>query len=256
MSQFEYQQYYDRNLPHIQPPEATLFVTFRLDGSLPQSALEEWRADKRKLEAERLRREAIGGAPLDPEVVAEEKLDFQRRWFGKFEDLLHGEKVGPVWLKDERVAKIVADALHYRDGKVYLLFAYCIMPNHVHTVFAPLLTEELARKLAEKARLRAKDGKRKAQTDDEDDDPVLAVIMQSLKGYTARKCNLALGRSGQFWQHESYDHVVRVAQEWDKTIKYVMNNPVKAGLVEEWQDWKWSYLRQDQSKENSEPEQG
>ena len=30
MSQFDYQESYDRNLPHIQPPGATLFVTFRL----------------------------------------------------------------------------------------------------------------------------------------------------------------------------------------------------------------------------------
>jgi REP element-mobilizing transposase RayT len=247
MSQFDYQEYYKRNLPHIQPPEATLFITFRLDGSLPQSALDQWLADNRKLEAERLKREAIGGAPLDPEVVAEEKLDFHRRWFGKFEALLDGAKTGPVWLKDERVAQIVADALHYRDDKVYLLFAYCIMPNHVHTVFAPLMTEELARNLAERGRLRAKDGKRKAQTEKDDHEPVLSVIMQSLKGYTARKCNLVLGRSGQFWQHESYDHVVRAAQEWDKIINYVMNNPVKAGLVESWEDWKWSYLRQAQT---------
>ena len=251
MSQFDYQQFYDRNLPHIQPPGATLFVTFRLDGSIPQAALEEWLREKKQWAAECLRREAIRGALLDPDVVAKEKLSFQRRWFRKFEDLLHEGSCGPVWLKDERVAAIVAEALHYRDGKVYRLDAYCLMPNHVHVVFAPLLSEELARELAEKritdrSPFRSKGVEGKPQTDSlryGDDDPVLASIMQSLKGYTARKCNLALGRRGTFWEHESFDHVIRTPQAGARIVDYVLNNPVKAGLVKHWREWKWNYHR-------------
>jgi putative transposase len=72
---------------------------------------------------------------------------------------------------------------------------------------------------------------------------VLAVIMQSLKGYTARKCNEQLGRSGEFWQHESFDHIVRNEEEFVGILDYVLNNPVKAGMVCAWQDWKWSYSR-------------
>jgi hypothetical protein len=53
MNQFEYQEFYCRNLPHIQPPEATLFVTFRLDGSIPEPVLEKWRMGKRLLNLER-----------------------------------------------------------------------------------------------------------------------------------------------------------------------------------------------------------
>lgn len=63
MSQFEYQQSYERNLPHLQPPEATLFVTFRLDGSLPESVLEQWRIEKKQLEMTLLRWAAI--APVE-----------------------------------------------------------------------------------------------------------------------------------------------------------------------------------------------
>jgi hypothetical protein len=142
--------------------------------------------EKKLLEAERLRRQAIDGAPLDPEVVAEEQLIFHRRWFARFETSLQAETAGLTWLKDENIAALVHEALLYRDEQVYRLDAFCIMPNHVHTVFAPLLTEELARELAERARKRARRGKRrKSQTDsaDEDDEnPVLAVIMHSLKG--------------------------------------------------------------------------
>ena len=67
--------------------------------------------------------------------------------------------------------------------------------------------------------------------------------MQSLKGYTARKANHILGRSGAFWHHESYDHCVRNPNEWQRIVSYVLNNPVKAGLVDEWENWRWSYYR-------------
>ena len=67
--------------------------------------------------------------------------------------------------------------------------------------------------------------------------------MHSFKRYTARKANLILGLSGQFWQHESYDHFVRDNAEWLQIIRYVANNPVKAGLVKEAADWQWTYCR-------------
>lgn len=74
--------------------------------------------------------------------------------------------------------------------------------------------------------------------------------MQSLKGYTARKANCLLGRSGTFWQHESYDHVVRDPSEWRRIVNYVLNNPVKAGLVDTWEKWQWSYCRLDFSPQS------
>lgn len=248
MSQFDYQEYYRRNLPHIQPPGATLFVTFRLDGSIPQAILDAWRSEKKQLEAERLRREAISGVTLDPEVVATENLTFQRRWFQKFEAQLHAEVAGPTWLKNAQVAAIVAEALHHRDGKEYRLDAFCVMSNHVHVVFAPLLTEQVAGELADEIILRKKSGGGKTQIDSlrypEKANATLAVIMQSLKGYTAWKCNVALERTGAFWQHESYDHVFRDEGEFGRVIRYVLDNPVKAGLVEQWQNWDWNYCRQ------------
>jgi hypothetical protein len=65
-------------------------------------------------------------------------------------------------------------------------------------------------------------------------------IVQSAKGYSARRCNQLLGLSGQFWQDESYDHVVRNDEELFRIIDYVENNPVKAGLVARREDWRWS----------------
>jgi REP element-mobilizing transposase RayT len=66
-----------------------------------------------------------------------------------------------------------------------------------------------------------------------------------LKGYTARKANEILGRSGTFWEAESYDHQVRDQGEYLRIIKYVIENPVKACLVRNWRDWEWTWVADD-----------
>ena len=234
MTEYIYKEWTERNLPHIQPPDATLFVTFRLAGTVPQAVLRLYHAQKQWWTEETQR---IVGLKLQddaPERAAHEQrlLEFRRQWFAKFEDILHKEETGPTWLKDERVAKIVAEALHYRDGKVYRLDAYCIMSNHVHTIFAPFLSA------AELREVLLPEGVRFISQH-----LPLDRIMKSLKGYSAWEANGALGRRGVFWQRESYDHVVRNHTEFKRVVSYVLNNPVKAGLVKEWQEWKWSYRR-------------
>ena len=119
---------------------------------------------------------------------------------------------------------------------MYRLDAYCIMSNHVHVVFTPLVIES--------SRTDANSAENTAQTKDLCYN-TLSTIMQSLKGYTARKANRLLGRNGVFWQPESYDHVVRDANEWQRIVTYVLNNPVKAGLVDRWEKWQWNYCRLD-----------
>ena len=139
---------------------------------------------------------------------------------------------GPTWLKNDEVATKVVENLHRLDGEAYRLDAYSVMSNHVHSVFRPFLSElELASLLDQDEDLLLEANK-----------PGLSKIMFRLKGRSARECNLALNRKGSFWEHESFDHVIRPGN-FDKTIRYVLNNPVKAGLVETWEDWKWSYCR-------------
>ena len=78
----------------------------------------------------------------------------------------------------------------------------------------------------------------------ESEDPPLNIIMHSLKSWTANQANGLLGRNGQFWEHESYDHVVRSDEEFHRVVNYVLNNPVKAGLVRDWREWRWSWKRE------------
>jgi REP element-mobilizing transposase RayT len=67
--------------------------------------------------------------------------------------------------------------------------------------------------------------------------------MQSLKRHTARQANRILNRRGTFWQAESYDHVVRDEQELERIVEYVIDNPVKAGLIADGLAWPWTYVR-------------
>jgi putative transposase len=68
----------------------------------------------------------------------------------------------------------------------------------------------------------------------------LSKVLHSLKSYTANRINKLLGRTGQLWQHESYDHWVRDDAELERIVAYIAANPVKAGLAERAEDWKWS----------------
>lgn len=129
------------------------------------------------------------------------------------------------WMARPQIADLVAETIRYRDGKDYDLATYCILPNHVHLVFG-IGKHEMFGPVGQIANLSNKE---------------LSKIMQSLKRYTATRANEILRRSGEFWQDESYDHVIRNEAELEKIVKYVAYNPVKAGLVKNWRDWKWTY---------------
>jgi len=215
MSQFDYKNSYRRNLPHLQPRGVALFVTFRLTGSLPKPLIEQWRKERKWLKHLK---------HANPVYFDEVSQHFERAWFAKFEYVLDGGSCGPLWLREEKVANQVAESLHYRDGKVYRLDAFSIMPNHSHVLFKPLSIDKVS--------------------STETAYHSLASIMQSLKGFTAHSCNRLLDRKGDFWAHESYDHYVRNHEEWLRIVSYILNNPVKAGHVDDWRKWKWNYKRE------------
>jgi REP element-mobilizing transposase RayT len=138
--------------------------------------------------------------------------DEQKRYFGRFDAQLARADCGPTWLAQPEVAAVVAQSMQYFDGKGYDLLSYCIMPNHVHLVVQLPLEA-----------------------------PPLVKTLQRLKGYTATQANKLLERTGAFWQAESYDHVVRKG-ELERILSYVVENPVKAALVDDWQQWPYTYL--------------
>jgi len=231
--------FYRRHLPHYQPPEGTFHVVFRLDGSLPTEMIERMKSEREVEE------ETVVGVEKRSDRV-ERWRNIQEVYFHKFDALLDGSTTGPKWLANPLVVKIVCEAIKFRDCKQYDLFAFTVMPNHVHMVFSTVsrITDSTKRRFdlpfwSVDESLDASSSGRFG-----DSPYIVTKILQDLKKYTAVHANKILQRDGQFWQRESYDHLIRDNKELERTIWYVLNNPVKAGFVDDWKQWKWSYIRE------------
>ncbi len=199
--------FYYRNLPHYQPAQATFFVTYRLVDSLPLSVIRQLKEDFYR------EQKGIRATFTNVNTQKDEIYLLRKKYFGKFDEHLHKNLNEPYWLQDDRIAEIVAGSLHFLAQRYFELWAYCIMPNHVHILISMFA-----------------------------DAPILYEVMQKHKGFTGMECNKILHRNGQFWTHESYDHVVRKNGEFGRILTYILNNPVKAGFIDNWQDWQGSYL--------------
>src|SRR5580704_17171989 len=165
-------------LPHLERQAAIYFVTFRLADSLPESALRQIRR----------KQDSIANEDRHLSTQLEEYLD---------------KGGGACHLRQPSVANLVAAGLRKFDGFRYELFAWCIMPNHIHVVLKPLPLNELAR------------------------------IIHSWKSFTAHQANALLSRTGIFWQREYYDHLIRDGGQLKRAIRYTSENPRRAGL-EHW----------------------
>ena len=93
------------------------------------------------------------------------------------------------------------------------------MPDHVHIIFTPLIDYD-AREVCS-----------------------LAEIMDAIKGASAHRINKAVGRRGRVWQAESFDHVVRCSEGLDAKIQYVLENPVRRGLVANSTEYPWLWRK-------------
>ena len=119
------------------------------------------------------------------------------------------------------VARDIVLACCCHDHRIrYELHVAVIMPDHVHMILTPLLDQPRAEMFS------------------------LMRIMQSLKGASGRSINETLSRQGPVWQQESFDHVLRSSESLDAKIDYVLQNPVRRGLVADWCDYPWAWQRQ------------
>jgi REP element-mobilizing transposase RayT len=186
-------------LPHWEMEGAIYSVTFRLGDSLPQALLSQFEFERNDIvqTAKQLRRDL---------TEAEKRRLADLR--GRFDEALDAGH-GACQLARPEVAEMVYRALHFFEGQRYALLAACVMPNHVHAVFAPLHGH------------------------------ALADILHSWKSFTSNQANKLLGTTGPFWEREYFDHLVRNAAELERIIRYVVDNPRKAGL----KDWKWVWAR-------------
>ena len=69
----------------------------------------------------------------------------------------------------------------------------------------------------------------------------LSEVMKRMKGSSAYYANLSISQRGPLWQHESFDHILRSDEDITQKMAYICDNPVRAGLVEHWADYPWTW---------------
>lgn len=120
------------------------------------------------------------------------------------------EGYGRCWLEDPDVAERVEESLLFFDEDRYILHAWVIMPNHVHVQCTVIENYDLGE------------------------------IIHSWKSYIAHKVNRLLEREGSLWGEGYFDRYMRNHEHFVKTVQYIESNPVRAGLCEKPDRWRWS----------------
>lgn len=209
----ERKEHYRINLPHFQQPGQTYFVTWMLKNAVSYKALPKY-ADK--ISSLRYEIKVAKNAQLATDKIETIKKEYyitRKKYIQAFDDLMDSQTVTGINLSRKENTDALMNTLHFYNGKKIYNYAFCIMPNHVHWVFETLKVDE--------------NGK-----------PVyLQDIMQSVKRFSANKINEIENRKGSLWQKESFETTIRNNRHLYNTIEYTINNPVKAGLVENVNDW-------------------
>lgn len=176
--------------PHVDGQALIQFVTFRLADSVPADVIRRW-------EHERLRR------PSGSADASRRQQEYLDRGAGRCE------------LSNPSVAEAVEAVILGGDNIHYQLIAWCIMPNHVHVLFAQLAGVPLSK------------------------------AVRGIKVLSSKRANLVLGRSGTFWARQYFDRFMRDEQHLRTTIFYIHNNPVRARLAPNPRGWRWSSAGRD-----------
>jgi putative transposase len=186
-------------LPHWYQPGVTYFVTFRTEDSVPQPLIRAWHSRRddwlREHHINPLDTDWRGQLHADPAL----ELQYHARFTRPFMEYLD-RGYGACCLREQRAAKLVANALQHFNGDRYHLGDFVVMPNHVHLLVCLLGSTEIESQC------------------------------KSWKRFSATEINRLRDTSGRFWQEESFDHVVRSPEQFEYFERYIADNPNKARL--------------------------
>jgi putative transposase len=91
----------------------------------------------------------------------------------------------------------------------FLIFAYVIMPEHLHILVYPRNT-------------------------------TLTDVLRNFKSKTAFELRKSGRSEGAVWQPRFFDFVCRRVRDFWSKVEYIRRNPVEAGLAKNSDEWKWS----------------
>lgn len=144
-----------------------------------------------------------------PDRLSSRSGDDPRRRSWNVEDVLdqgHGAQA----LADPASAQFVQDAVLHFDGERYRVLAWCVMPNHVHVLI------------------------------EQSEGYSLPDVVRSWKTFTAARINAFRGEGGAFWARDYFDRFMRNETQFARAVAYIEANPVKAGLCERPEAWRFS----------------
>ena len=132
--------------------------------------------------------------------TAQIEYEYHRRFSGAIENWLDAGH-GSCILRRNDCVKVIAATLRHFNGERLALISSVIVPNHVHAIFVQRAEHPLE------------------------------ALLHSLKRFSARKINSLLGRSGNLWQRDYFDRLVRDETHFVNCVRYIRRNPEKARLL-------------------------
>ncbi len=176
------------HIPHWDQGEICVFVTFRLEDSLPADKLAQWDDER------------LTWLNAHPKPWTEDEATEYGQQFGARLDKWLDAGYGECLLDDEVNREIVWNAILHFDNDRYDVYAFVVMGNHVHVLFAPRKGNDVS------------------------------DILHSWKSYTAKIINKRMNRTGGVWQLESWDRLVRNERHFRRVARYIVRNPGKSGV--------------------------
>ena len=193
-------------IPHFDDGIRTQHITFRLADSLPNDAIK--RIDSIILGMEE----------------SEQKIE-KRRLMHEYLDA--GKSCCVI--KRPEYAQLVQDAILHFDGERYEMYAWVIMPNHVHALLRPLGGWEIRKIISTWKTFTAR--RIPAEAYSESSGRILRGKAGALRSDSQKP---------RVWQSEYWDRYIRNDKHFRITKNYIEENPVKAGLCKKPEDWQWS----------------
>ena len=193
-----------RHYPHWELSDAIYHICFRLRDSVPRKCIKEWIGERNLLMAQ---------MQLKKELDSMDIWRLQYYFSSKIESYID-RGYGSCIFQDFESAKIMAETLQNKNGILYDLYAWCIMPNHIH-VLASLCQGN-----------------------------TLTKMVGAWKSVSAHLLNRRRHTMGRLWNEDYYNRIIRTGDDYARIKEYIWKNPDVAGLS----DWPWRWMAQNEER--------